>query len=166
MKTALIFAILTIAAHAQVVTCPSTAPKGATCVQGPLYVVPQPGATPTTTIAFVAATAENPCPPGVGTLAAPVICISSGNILVDSGSGYMAQVGPAGATGPAGANGATGPAGPPGAVGATGPVGPRGATGATGPQGPAGTMPKSCTISIIWTNAAKTQGTESYSKCH
>ncbi len=40
-----------------------------------------------------------------------------------------------GATGPAGAAGATGPAGPAGAAGSTGPAGPSGATGATGAAG-------------------------------
>jgi hypothetical protein len=52
-----------------------------------------------------------------------------------------AEVGTAGATGPAGPagiDGATGPAGPPGIDGATGPAGPAGIDGATGPAGPAG----------------------------
>ncbi|MGN4719884.1 collagen-like protein, partial [Bacillus cereus group sp. MYBK226-2] len=43
-----------------------------------------------------------------------------------------------GATGPAGATGATGATGPAGATGATGATGPAGATGATGATGPAG----------------------------
>ncbi len=42
-------------------------------------------------------------------------------------------------TGPAGSDGATGPAGPAGADGATGPAGPAGADGATGPAGADGT---------------------------
>lgn len=46
--------------------------------------------------------------------------------------------GPAGETGPAGADGATGPTGPAGAEGATGPTGPAGADGTDGATGPAG----------------------------
>jgi len=45
-----------------------------------------------------------------------------------------------GATGPAGAVGATGETGPAGAVGETGPEGPEGAPGATGPSGNAGSV--------------------------
>ena len=51
------------------------------------------------------------------------------------------QQGPAGlqgATGPAGATGAEGPAGPAGPAGATGPAGPAGPAGATGAQGATG----------------------------
>jgi hypothetical protein len=47
----------------------------------------------------------------------------------------LGQIGPAG---PQGAQGPAGPMGPPGAMGPAGPAGPAGATGATGPQGPAG----------------------------
>ena len=47
-------------------------------------------------------------------------------------------VGPAGPTGPAGADGPAGPTGPAGADGPAGPTGPAGADGATGPTGPAG----------------------------
>jgi hypothetical protein len=65
-------------------------------------------------------------------------------------AGATGPQGPIGLTGPAGATGATGPqgpiglTGPAGATGATGPqgpiglTGPAGATGATGPQGPIG----------------------------
>ncbi len=52
-------------------------------------------------------------------------------------------------TGPAGAQGATGPQGPIGQTGATGPQGPVGQTGATGAQGPAGTNGVSVTNSFV-----------------
>lgn len=45
------------------------------------------------------------------------------------------QTGPAGAPGPAGAQGIPGPIGPQGAQGEPGPIGPAGLTGASGPQG-------------------------------
>lgn len=163
--------------HAQFVTCPSTAPKGASCVQGPFYVIPQPGMTPTTTIQFTAATPTNPCPAGVGTATSPVVCIDSNYLKIDSGSGYSLEVGPAGPPGPAGSPGAqgpagpTGPSGPPGASGPTGPAGPQGIAGAAGPtgpqgpQGPAGKMPSSCTVTLTWSNFNKTKGTATFSNC-
>lgn len=49
-----------------------------------------------------------------------------------------AIIGPTGATGPEGPQGATGPDGPQGIQGATGPDGPQGIQGVTGPQGPQG----------------------------
>jgi hypothetical protein len=174
-------------AHGQVVKCPTTAPAGATCIQGPIYVIPQPGASPTTMISFTAATTAAPCPPGIGTAAIPVVCLSNGAILVDSGAGYVPQVGPPGpsgppgspgpagsqgaqgATGPTGPQGATGPQGVQGVAGATGPAGPKGATGATGPtgatgkQGPAGAMPPSFICSKLTTAH---NGTVTLSGCH
>jgi len=51
------------------------------------------------------------------------------------------QVGPTGATGPQGIQGATGaqgPAGPAGSSGIAGPAGPAGSSGIAGPAGPAG----------------------------
>jgi hypothetical protein len=70
---------------------------------------------------------------------------TNGNGLLDvsevTTSQYVCK-GLAGATGPAGPQGATGPQGPAGATGATGPqgpAGPTGATGATGSTGPTGT---------------------------
>lgn len=160
---ALLVLLLSVGVRAQVVTCPASAPAGATCVQGPLYVIPAPGANPTTTISFMAATAANPCPPGVGTVTSPVVCLDNGAILVDQGSGYAPQVGPPGPAGPAGATGATGatgasgPQGIQGVAGATGAQGPKGATGATGPagpqgkQGPAGTIQSTITCSKMTT---------------
>jgi hypothetical protein len=57
------------------------------------------------------------------------------SITASSNNYGISQVGPQGATGPAGPQG---PAGLNGAIGATGPQGPQGQTGATGPQGPVG----------------------------
>ncbi len=61
--------------------------------------------------------------------------------LTPGPAGADGATGPAGPQGPAGADGATGPAGPQGptgADGATGPAGPQGPTGADGATGPAG----------------------------
>jgi hypothetical protein len=149
MRILAFLALFSFPMMSQVVPCPTTAPAGSTCVQGPLYVIPAPGATPTTTITFAAATTANPCPPGIGTAAYPVECLSNGSILIDSGAGYVAQTGP------------MGPSGPPGTPGPAGPQGIQGIQGKQGPQGPAGTMPSSFTCTV-----SQARGTWTLKNCH
>ncbi len=62
------------------------------------------------------------------------IDVSPGSVVID----IEVQKGMDGAPGPAGADGAIGPAGPAGADGPIGPAGPAGEDGAVGPTGPAG----------------------------
>ncbi len=64
--------------------------------------------------------------------------VSSGVCGTNEALRWWKGQGPAGATGPAGADGATGAAGATGPAGADGATGPAGADGATGPAGPAG----------------------------
>jgi len=68
-------------------------------------------------------------------------CLGSDPVISWNNIGPQGATGPAGSQGPKGATGPTGPAGPAGATGAAGavgPAGPAGATGAAGAVGPAG----------------------------
>jgi hypothetical protein len=164
--------LLSTAAAAQCTANVPPAAGGTTCV-GTLFIVPAPGANPTTSIQFTSESAANPHAPG--TPGKPnLFFTATDQPAYDNGSGTViiggnGEQGPPGPPGPAGSPGATGPVGPQGATGAAGATGAKGATGAagaTGPQGPPGTMPKSCNIVVTWTNQQRTKGIESYSKCN
>ena len=76
---------------------------------------------------------------------------ATGPAGADGAIGATGPTGPAGADGAIGPTGPTGPAGADGAIGATGPTGPAGADGAigaTGPTGPAGADGETPTITI------------------
>ena len=164
-----------------------------TTLNTPVTFLPPVNGNPTSAWSWTSATDAFPCvaliPPSV---ANPFTCFDvNGNFTIDEGKGpvifgqqgppglngapgppgpqgIQGDAGPTGPTGPTGSQGAqgnpgpTGPAGPQGKIGATGAAGPQ---GPTGPQGPAGTMPSSCTVTMTWTNGAKTKGTATFSNC-
>jgi len=109
----------------------ATGSTGPTGPMGPMGFPGSPGPTgptgpagPTTVDVGITTTTEP------GTLASVTNSGDNQNAIFDFAI-------PAGATGPTGLAGATGPTGPTGLAGATGPTGPTGLAGATGPTGPA-----------------------------
>ena len=102
-------------------------------------------------------------PPGpIGPAGAPGKSGATGPQGPQGLAGAAGPSGPPGAAGAAGAPGATGPQGP---IGATGAQGAAGAAGPAGPAGPPGTMPKTCTVTVVWLNAQRTIGRETYTGC-
>lgn len=144
MRRLLTLAILALLPGVAAAQCAPAAKGGTSCV-GPLTVTPLPGQSPTTTISFTAATAASPCPPGVGTAADPVVCLSNGAILIDSGAGYVPQAGP---PGPPGSKGDPGAQGAPGVNGTNGRDGTNGTNGSNGANGSNGTNGVSPTIAL------------------
>lgn len=141
---------------------------GQTNLNAPVNIIPTKGMSPTSSITFTAATDALPCP--AGTPANPSLCFSPfDELTIDIGSGavVLGKQGPPGVNGAPGPQGPEGQIGPSGPMGLTGPEGPPGPIGATGPQGLPGSsvMPKSCVVTLNWSNAQKTKASAAFSNC-
>jgi hypothetical protein len=188
MKRLLLLCVLlslaSVAAHSQ---CTVNLSTGGTMCAGPLSVITgAPGQSPTTAIVFAAATDANPCPSGGH--GSPSICFNSlDQLTVDNGSGPMVlgqqgEPGVNGKDGTDGQNGATGPAGLAASVSVgvvtTLPPGSKAMVTNSGtltdavfnfsiPKGDStvSVMPKTCTLTMSWSNQSKTKGTATFSNC-